>query len=125
MATRLRQSRVFLHRNDNFNGLTDEELIRTYRLGRACILFSLSTIETKIQPATNRIPSVSALTKLFVTLRFLATVKFQQRSAVEFCLSQPTICKILGEVVDGLSSADTVKRLIKVPSDIAEVRLNQ
>ena len=29
MATRLRQPRVFLLRNDNFNGLTDEELIHT------------------------------------------------------------------------------------------------
>ena len=85
----------------------------------------MSTIETKIQPATNRNHIVSALTKLLVTLRFLANGKFQQRSAVEFGLSHPTVCKILGEVVDGLSSADTIKRFIKVPSDIAEVRLNQ
>ena len=125
MAARIRQPRIFHLRNNHFDELSDEDLIKRYRVDRAAILFILSLIENLIQPATNRNQSVSALTKVLVTLRFLATGKYQQCSAVEFGLSQPTVCKIISEVLDAITRPEIVKQFVNFPQSIDEVRLNQ
>lgn len=103
MAARIRQPRIFHLRNNRFDDLSDDNLIKRYRVDRAAILFILSLIENLIQPATNRNQSISALTKVLVTLRFLATGKYQQCSAVKFGLSQPTV-----EVLDAITHPDIV-----------------
>ena len=125
MAARIRQPRVFSERRNLFHALNDTERIRRYRLDREGILFVLSLIENKIQPATRRNQSVPALTKLLVALRFYATGKFQQCSAIEFGLSQSTICRIVDEVTNALSQPEVIRRFIGFPVSLEEVRLNQ
>ena len=62
-----------------------------------------------------------ALTKLLVALRFYATGKFQQCTAI----SQSTICRIIDEVTNALSEPEVIKRFIGFPVSLEEVRLNQ
>jgi len=65
-------------RRDVLRELSDEELIKRYRLNRAGILFVTDLVRDALQSDSKRSRALTAEMKVIITLRFLATGKMQQ-----------------------------------------------
>ncbi|XP_067658811.1 putative nuclease HARBI1 [Haliotis asinina] len=116
--------RVYLPRSNRFNDMNDEELLRRYRLNQQGIRFLLQLIGAQIQPLTGRNHAIDATTKLLVTLRFLATGKFQLCNGDDHGLSQPSVSRAIYTTVEALSAPAMVARFIHFPSP-AECQRNK
>uniref|UniRef100_A0A803KC54 Putative nuclease HARBI1 n=1 Tax=Xenopus tropicalis TaxID=8364 RepID=A0A803KC54_XENTR len=81
-------------------GLTEDEVVRRYRLNRATISSLYELLEPSLQPLTRRSRAVPGMVKLLCSLHFLATGSFQRVGGV----SQPSFSWCLGQVLDTIHS---------------------
>lgn len=122
-AVHQRRPRHFRPRKDALNDLTNEELIRRYRLDREGILFVTDLVRDAISPHTARNKAIPPELKVITTLRYLATGKMQQCSSDDLGPSQQTISRIIKETVYALSTLDILRRFIKFPRTPQEAQV--
>ena len=101
--------------------LTNGQLLERYRFDRNGLKFLEQLLGPRIQPATHRHNSLSAMEKILLTLRFLATGGIQLNDADIHNVSQSTVSKVINEVTQHLSSHQFVARFIKFPTTIQEL----
>ena len=114
--------RHFEERPDILETSSNLELIERYRLDREGILFINKELEF-ISPFTKRSNSLSSITQILITLRYLATGSIQLNYADMHSVSQPTVSRVISRVTDALSSANFSSRYIKFPT--SQIELNQ
>ncbi|XP_041347098.1 putative nuclease HARBI1 isoform X1 [Gigantopelta aegis] len=120
-----RLPRYFNERKPVLNLYNDFELVERYRFDRNSIEYITDLLAKDICPLTHRSQSVDAVTKVLVTLRYLATGKFQLCSGDDHGVSQPTVSRIVQQTLDSLTSNEIIKRFIKFPTDPNEIRRHQ
>ncbi|XP_046345474.2 putative nuclease HARBI1 isoform X1 [Haliotis rufescens] len=124
MAAR-RNSRIFNERRDILHSLDDNELIQRYRFDRNSIVYICDILEQELSPITQRSCAVSCVTKVLVTLRYLATGKFQICNGDDHGLSQPTISRVIFQTLDSLTSHRILRRFVTFPVQPQEIRRHQ
>jgi len=122
---RQRQLRNFRARRDVLQELSDEELVKRYRLDRAGILFVTDLVRPILQCETRRNHALTAEMKVIITLRFLATGKMQLCSSDDLGVSQPTVSRVITETLNALSNGDILRRFIKFPMTVDAVERNK
>ncbi|WAR09868.1 hypothetical protein MAR_034944 [Mya arenaria] len=95
-------------RGNILDELTNQQLVDRYRFNRAGLNYLETVFGPALEPATMRHKSLSAMDKLLITLRYLATGGIQLNDADMHNVSQPAVSKILTEVTNHLSSADVL-----------------
>ncbi|XP_060588934.1 putative nuclease HARBI1 [Ruditapes philippinarum] len=101
------------------------EVLNRYRLDKGGIRYLEQLLYNKIQPLARRNNSLSVRDKILVTLRYLATGPIQLNDADIHGVSQPTVSRVVTEVVSALSSPDIVGQFIKFPCTREELIKNQ
>ncbi|WAR26792.1 hypothetical protein MAR_012496, partial [Mya arenaria] len=97
-------------RGNILDKLTNQQLVDRYRFSRAGLNYLETVFGPALEPATMGHKSLSAMDKLLITRRYLATGGIQQNDADMHNVSQPAVSKILTEVTNHLSSADVLGR---------------
>jgi hypothetical protein len=113
------------HRIRSIDVMTNLEIISRYRFDRDGIHFLDRLLSPLIQPQTARNHSLTSRDKILITLRYLATGPIQLNDADIHGISQPTISRVLDEVIAALSSPAIVQRFIKFPTTLQELTANQ
>ncbi|XP_071091249.1 putative nuclease HARBI1 [Haliotis cracherodii] len=124
MAAR-RNSRIFNERRDILYSLDDNELIQRYRFDRYSIVYICDILKQELSPITQRSCAVSCVIKVLVTLRYLATGKFQMCNGDDHGLSQPTISRVIFQTLDSLTSHCFLRRFVTFPVQPQEIRRHQ
>jgi hypothetical protein len=114
--------RQFNPRPDILEDLSDFEILQRYRLNKNGILFLNKELSDVIDPNTKRNHSLSGLHKILITLRYLATGSIQLNYADVHGVSQPTVSRVITQVVNAIFESDLRKRFIKFPTSIEEIR---
>ena len=114
-----RRPRNFRARRDVLEELSDEELIKRYRLDRAGILFVTDLVRESLEADTKRSNALSAELKIIITLRFLATGKMQLCSSDDLGVSQPTVSRVVNDTIYALSRPAILLRFIKFLPSVA------
>uniref|UniRef100_A0A803JI78 Putative nuclease HARBI1 n=1 Tax=Xenopus tropicalis TaxID=8364 RepID=A0A803JI78_XENTR len=129
---------VFRERSTNqkiIEELSEEEIVRRYRLNRAAIYGLYEVLEPYLQPLICRSHAVPGIVKLLCSLHFFATGSFQKVGGIYGAVSQLTFPQCLGQVLDAIHSVsgnyinfptnrnewNTVKRQFYCVSDIPNV----
>ena len=110
----LRRPRIFKER-DVLNELSDRELIKRYRLDRAGIVFVTNLVRGALTRPTVANKALTAEHKIIITLRYLATGKFQLCNGDDLGVSQQTVSRVITETLDALCNQQILKRFIKFP----------
>ncbi|XP_052806482.1 putative nuclease HARBI1 [Mya arenaria] len=108
-------------RGNILDELTNQQLVDRYRFNRAGLNYLETVFGPALEPATMRHKSLSAMDKLLITLRYLATGGIQLNDADMHNVSQPAVSKILTEVTNHLSSADVLGRFVRFPLTVWEL----
>ena len=98
---RRRADRIYATRITLFQ-LSEEQIIRRYRLSSAAIIQLLDEIKDDLEPLTQRSHSIPAHVKLLATLQILASGSFQMVNASAVGISQPSLSHILTQVLNAL-----------------------
>ncbi|XP_046577279.1 putative nuclease HARBI1 [Haliotis rubra] len=122
-ATRI--PRVFNERREVLHTLDDNELLQRYRFDRNSIVYICDLLEHDLSPVTHRSCAVSCVTKVLVTLRYLATGKFQMCNGDDHGLSQPTISRVIEQTLQSLTSQRMVRRFVTFPTQAQDIRRHQ
>ncbi|XP_060577992.1 putative nuclease HARBI1 [Ruditapes philippinarum] len=96
-----------------------------YRLDKEGINYLERILQNKITPLARRNNSLSVRDKILITLRYLATGPIQLNDADIHGVSQPTVSRVINEVISALSSPDIVSSFIQFPIDPDQLRKNQ
>ena len=120
----LRRQRIYKQRRDVLAEYSDSELLERYRFDQAGILFVTDLVKEEIQSATKRSQALTPVTKVTITLRYLATGRMQLCSADDFGVSQSTVSRVITETVEALSAPNIVSQFIKFPRSQAAVDRN-
>ena len=94
-----RSPRVF-----EFEGISDDNLRKRYRIGRESIRFIAALIEDEVQPMTNRNHAISTAEQVLVALRFFASGSFLQVIGDTFGYDKSTVSRIVRKVALALAS---------------------
>ena len=113
-----------MDREPNLDHLHEIDIINRYRFDRNGIHFLEELIGPEIQPKAPRNKALSVRQKILITLRYLATGPIQLNDADIHGVSQPTVSRVLTEVIQALSSPALVRRFIKFPRGIDDCRRN-
>ena len=111
--------RVFQERHDFINELTDMQLIQRYRLDRETLEYLEHELHEVLSPATARNHSISAMTKILITLRYLASGHIQLNDSDIHSVSQPTASKAITEVLKALANPRFMGQFIRFLRDQA------
>jgi hypothetical protein len=103
-------------------GMTELEIMERYRFSRAGINYLEDLIGDDICPRAPRNNALSARHKILITLRYLATGPIQLNDADLHGCSQPTVSRVLTEVIEALSSPKIVQQFIKFPTTPEECK---
>lgn len=98
---RLRRPRVFKPRT-NFLDMSDQEMLKRFRLDRAAILELGDILKGDLESRTRRCHAVPHHLKLLGALSFYANGSFQRLSGDRLGLSQSTISRAVCQVTDAL-----------------------
>ncbi|KAK3886761.1 hypothetical protein Pcinc_009081 [Petrolisthes cinctipes] len=112
---RVRQPRVFRERNDVLNELSDNELIKRYRLDREGIIFVTDLVRPVLLRPTVANKALTPEQKVIITLRYVATAKMQLCNGDDLGVSQQTVSRVISETLDALCAQPIFKRFIKFP----------
>ena len=110
----MRRERVFRDRMHPLDTYNDIELYQRYRFDRRTILDLVNAVRENLQPDTNRTHALPCELKLLVALPFFASGSFQQVAGDTVHISQPTMCRVLRQVIGAL--LQLMGRVIKWPS---------
>ncbi|XP_052783205.1 putative nuclease HARBI1 [Mya arenaria] len=113
-----------MERRPNLDDLTNIEIIDRYRLDRDGIDYVENILSRQITPKAYRNHAISARHKLLITLRYLATGPIQLNDCDIHGVSQPTVSRVLGEMLNVLSDPRLVRQFISFPTDAADLRRN-
>ncbi|WAR31918.1 hypothetical protein MAR_034460 [Mya arenaria] len=89
-----------MERRPNLDDLTNIEIIDRYRLDRDGIDYVENILSRQITPKAYRNHAISARHKLLITLRYLATGPIQLNDCDIHGVSQPTVSRVLGEMLN-------------------------
>ncbi|WAR13103.1 HARB1-like protein, partial [Mya arenaria] len=103
-----------MDRAPDLDNLQDGEIIERYRFDRNGIDFLVALLGQSIQPKA----------KVLIILRYLATGPIQLNDADIHGVSQPTVSRVLSQVIAALSSPELIRRNIRLPRRIEECRRN-
>ncbi|WAR22578.1 HARB1-like protein [Mya arenaria] len=113
-----------MDRAPDLDNLQDGEIIERYRFDRNGIDFLVALLGQSIQPKALRNKALSTKQKVLITLRYLATGPIQLNDADIHGVSQPTVSRVLSQVIAALSSPELIRRYIRLPRRIEECRRN-
>ncbi|WAQ98996.1 HARB1-like protein [Mya arenaria] len=113
-----------MERRPNLDDLTNIEIIDRYRLDRDGIDYVENILSRQITPKAYRNHAISARHKLLIALRYLATGPIQLNDCDIHGVSQPTVSRVLGEMLNVLSDPRLVRQFISFPTDAADLRRN-
>ncbi|XP_050687164.1 putative nuclease HARBI1 [Eriocheir sinensis] len=99
--------------------VSDEHLLRHYRMPRHEILRLCDELSPLLSRATKRAHAIPTHTQVLVTLRFLASGTFQNVIADTTGLTQPSVSRIISSVTNILY--EKAKMEIKMPTNIYDV----
>lgn len=105
--------------------LQNQEVINRYRLDRGGIIFLERLLHDQVTPLAIRNNSLSVRDKILITLRYLATGPIQLNDADLHGVSQPTVSRVITEVVSALSSPDILQQFIQFPLIREQLKRNQ
>ncbi|WAR22149.1 HARB1-like protein [Mya arenaria] len=108
----------------NLDDLTNCEIIDRYRLDRDGIDYVENILSRQITPKAYRNHAISARHKLLISLRYLASGPIQLNDCDIHGVSQPTVSRVLGEMLNVLSDPRLVRQFISFPTDAADLRRN-
>lgn len=114
---RVRQPRNFRERKDIINELSDEELIKRYRLDRAGVIFVTDLVRPVLTNPTVTNKALTPEMKMLITLRYLATGEMQLFSGDDLGVSQQTVNRVITETVDALCAPHILNRFIHFPAN--------
>lgn len=114
---RLRRPREFHERRDVLHDLSDEELIKRYRLDRAGIVFVTDLVRQELSSPTVTNRALTPEMKIIITLRYLATGKMQLCNADDLGVSQQTVSRVITEALEALSAPHIINRFLKFPAN--------
>ncbi|XP_018430000.1 PREDICTED: putative nuclease HARBI1 [Nanorana parkeri] len=115
---RVRQPRMFRRRAYLLDELSDEEVVRRYRLNRSAIQELFDLVGEDLEPQTRRNKALPGMCKLLAVLYFLGNATFQPVTSLLIGMSQPTFSRILKQVVEAILKHS--RRLIHFPSSSAD-----
>ncbi|KAM5180507.1 putative nuclease HARBI1 [Mantella aurantiaca] len=115
---RVRQPRMFRRRAYLLDELSDDEVVRRYRLGRAAIQELFELVGEDLEPQTRRNKALPGMCKLLAVLYFLGNATFQPVTSLLIGMSQPTFSRILRQVVEAILKHS--RRLIHFPASPAD-----
>ena len=118
---RQRRGRLFRLRKDVLNDMTDEELVKRYRLDREGIIFVTNLVRETLARPTTRNKALTPEMKVIVTLRYLASGKMQLCSGDDLGISQQTVSRVITETIYALFSNDILRQFIKFPVTPQEI----
>ena len=119
---RMRRERIFRNRLDPLN-ISDDHLIRYYRMPRNEILELCEQIAPEISRHTRRTRAIPVHTQVLVALRFYASGSFQSVVSDTVGLSQASVSRIINGVSNALF--DKAQREIRMPHDPESVMLTK
>ncbi|XP_052271216.1 putative nuclease HARBI1 isoform X2 [Dreissena polymorpha] len=99
---RRRNPRIFRDRPNYLNVLTEQEIQRKYRLSKTQIYTVHELIKDDISPQCNRSHPLSSMTKLLITLQFLAKSEFYSEGGMTHGVSRSSVCKSIWQVLKAL-----------------------
>ncbi|XP_060597470.1 putative nuclease HARBI1 [Ruditapes philippinarum] len=110
--------RIFRERTDVLDNLRDREVVERYRLSREAIFDLHNLIKDDISSSSNRSFPVPPLTKLLVTLRYLAKGDFFSETGDLHGVSRSSVSRHVWQVVNSIN-----ERLenIKFPTSSADI----
>ncbi|XP_052783197.1 putative nuclease HARBI1 [Mya arenaria] len=112
-----------MERRPNLDDLTNIEIIDRYRLDRDGIDYVENILSRQITPKAYRNHAISARHKLLITLRYLATGPIQLNDCDIHGVSQPTVSRVLGEMLNVLSDPrlETVQVVVDGEDKIIDI----
>ncbi|XP_052785967.1 putative nuclease HARBI1 [Mya arenaria] len=113
-----------MERRPNLDDLTNREIVDRYRLDRDGIDYVENILSRQITPKAYRNHAISARHKLLLTLRYLASGPIQLNDCDFHGVSQPTVSRVLVEMLNVLSDTRLVRQFISFPTDVADLRRN-
>lgn len=113
------QERVFRRRISLFD-LSDNDIVRRYRLPGHAIIALLDEIKDDIEPITQRSHAVPGIVKLLSTLQVLASGSFQTPIAGVSGIAQSSVCRAMWEVVPAIIRR--VGRHIRFPQNQQDIQ---
>ncbi|WAR26772.1 HARB1-like protein, partial [Mya arenaria] len=113
-----------MDRAPNLDTLLEMNIINRYRFDRAGFSYLTQLIGANISPKAARNNALNAEQKILITLRYLATGLIQLNDADIHGVSQPTVSRVLTEVINALSSPALIRQFIKFPGSVEEFRRN-
>ncbi|WAQ98740.1 HARB1-like protein, partial [Mya arenaria] len=113
-----------MDRAPNLDTLLEMDIINRYRFDRAGINYLTQLIGANISPKAARNNALNAEQKILITLRYLATGLIQLNDADIHGVSQPTVSRVLTEVINALSSPALIRQFIRFPVSVEEFRRN-
>uniref|UniRef100_A0A8D8ZAY7 Nuclease HARBI1 n=1 Tax=Cacopsylla melanoneura TaxID=428564 RepID=A0A8D8ZAY7_9HEMI len=99
---RRRRTPVIRERFNYFSELPEEQFKQRFRLKKTTVQMILGLVVDRIKPTVDRFHAIDALTRLLITLRFLATGFFFICAADNFGVSQTSAHDIVQLVVSAL-----------------------
>ncbi|KAG0726515.1 putative nuclease HARBI1 [Chionoecetes opilio] len=111
-----RRGRIFRARRDVLAEYSDRQLLERYRFDRAGIEFITDLVKDRIQSGTRRNHAISALLKVVVTLRYLATGRMQLCGGDDLGMSQSTVSRVITQTIEALATPDIVRQFIDFPT---------
>ncbi|WAR05610.1 HARB1-like protein, partial [Mya arenaria] len=113
-----------MDRAPNLDTLLEMDIINRYRFDRAEINYLTQLIGANISPKAARNNALNAEQKILITLRYLATGLIQLNDVDIHGVSQPTVSRVLTEVINALSSPALIRQFIRFPVTVEEFRRN-
>jgi len=108
-------------RPDMLTELTDQETIRRYRLNKEGLVYLEGMIGASLSPRTARHNSLSAIEKILITLRFLASGEYQINDGDLHQVSQSTVSKVITEVLQELASPVMIQEHVRFPTSVHDL----
>ncbi|XP_052806261.1 putative nuclease HARBI1 [Mya arenaria] len=115
---------LIMDRAPNLDTLLEMDIINRYRFDRAGINYLTQLIGANISPKAARNNALYPEQKILIKLRYLATGLIQLNDADIHGVSQPTVSRVLTEVINALSSPALIRQFIKFPGSVEEFRQN-
>lgn len=124
LATSNRKPYTIQARPNPMEMYNDNEFLRRFRLSKANVQFIYSMIGAELEPVASRKNfTISALDKILITLRYLATGCFYLVAADFYGVSESSVCNIVPVVVQKIAALR--ERFIRMPVTDDEIESNR
>lgn len=109
-----RRYRGIRDRRNPYEIFDEEEFKMRFRFSKATILWLHELIGHDLEPTTRRRKSISAINKILITMRYLATGSFQQLVGDTVAVHKSTVCVVIKSVIQKI--AQLKPQFIKMPN---------